>query len=1303
MVGNKLGSYDIREEVGRGGMAIVYRAYQPSMDREVAIKVIQTAIASDAEAMQRFQREARLIARLEHPHILPVYDFDGRHNPPYIVMRYLNGGTLKDVMGQGLLPLTDVSYLLGQVAAALDYAHRQGIVHRDIKPSNIMVDQEGNAFVSDFGLGRMVAGRGLSHEITASGAILGTPSYMSPEQILGHEVDHRADIYALGVILFQMLTGQLPYVAEGAMNLLMMHVNDPIPNILEQNPGLPMDIADIVGRALAKDPHDRFTSAADLAMAVNQTLGGIVTGPQRLRQAIESSLTLRRPKTPADYTHTPSEQNKIVTALYANAAECAEIVAQEEGSEASRLAMTALWTAVNVAIEQQGGLIVSQMDESLLALWGAATAREDDAERAVHAALAMQAILREHSQTWLLEDEFLPINIALHMGVALLTPGSEPSSFSVSGATISLTNRLMRQADGIIPITHPVYSQIRGVFDVLPDNTLKVRRGQAIIPTYRVIAAKARAFRQSTRGIEGVETQMVGREAELKSLQNAFLDVVEEAETQVITIVAEAGLGKSRLLYEFINWADLRPERYWVMRGRATPEMTTRPYALLRDMISFRFDILDSDNPTVVRQKLERGIVEQIGSNEAMAHLLGHLAGFDMSLSAHIQGLSGDPQQLTTWARQMFRRWIAALCKIGPMVMYLEDIHHADEPTLDLLNELVNEQSKLPLLLICLARPNLFERRPTWGSGQIFHTRLDLHHLDRRNSRALVREILQKVERVPTALRDLLVERAAGNPYYLEELVKTLIDDHIIIKENEESWRVENDRLQHVQIPPTLLGLLHTRLDSLLYTEKLVLQRAAVIGRIFYDQALLALDKTDETEVAELWTVLQHLVEREFIYLRETTAFAGCQEYIFGNQMLREVLLNTLMRRQQISYHRATADWLVQITGERVDEYYPLIADFYEKAGENELAAHYLHLAGARALQISSYAETKALLTHALSLLPENAGQRLAITVLLGETFNWLGDYGPAKAYLNEALPLAEKQNDKTQIAHIFYWLGHILTNEGEYNQAKDCLEEGMFLARAEGNEKGLTQVLRGLGVLHWALGNLGESQSYLEESLALARQIGDIGQELAALNVLGTVLSAQGDLGAAEEIYAMTVTRAREIGHRRFVTVSLINLGDLALQQSDYALARDLSQQALSLSQEIGLQMGITTCLHNLAQIHHQLGDISNARRYFHEALSCSLNIGATPDVVSKIAAIGIFLLANQGGIERALGLIGLVLAHPALDNQTRSEIERELSKLHIDMTDPDIISKLEAGHALDLETEAKELLAELAEEGEQ
>lgn len=269
----RIGQYEIVEEIGRGGMATVYRAKQLNADRFVAIKVIHSNIAADKSALERFVREARLVARLEHPYIIPVYDYDGLHNPPYIVMRFLESGTLKDVLDRGAIPLNEIAYMMRQIASALDYAHRQGVIHRDIKPSNIMIDAEGNAYLTDFGIARFSESGSDMTGLTHTGLTVGTPGYMAPEQGLGQKVDERADIYALGVMLFQMATGSMPYSAETPMALVLKHIQSPIPSARSIKPDLPPEFDMIIRRAMAKEPTERYQSGRELSDAITQLAG----------------------------------------------------------------------------------------------------------------------------------------------------------------------------------------------------------------------------------------------------------------------------------------------------------------------------------------------------------------------------------------------------------------------------------------------------------------------------------------------------------------------------------------------------------------------------------------------------------------------------------------------------------------------------------------------------------------------------------------------------------------------------------------------------------------------------------------------------------------------------------------------------------------------------------------------------------------------------------------------------------------------------------------------------------------------
>lgn len=267
MIPEKIDRYQIGNEIGRGGMATVYQAYDPRFERTVAVKVLPRQFMHDPEFRARFHREAKTIAALEHPAIVPVYDYGEDDGLLFLVMRYMPGGSLADRLEKGALTIEESAVILQRLGAALDRAHSQGIIHRDLKPSNILFDQYGDAFLADFGIARVTTA---ASSLTASGSLMGTPTYMSPEQIYGDkELDGRSDIYALGVILFQMLTGHLPYEADTPARMMMKHVLEPVPHILEERPDLPPEADSVVCKALAKEREDRFASATELGLALN--------------------------------------------------------------------------------------------------------------------------------------------------------------------------------------------------------------------------------------------------------------------------------------------------------------------------------------------------------------------------------------------------------------------------------------------------------------------------------------------------------------------------------------------------------------------------------------------------------------------------------------------------------------------------------------------------------------------------------------------------------------------------------------------------------------------------------------------------------------------------------------------------------------------------------------------------------------------------------------------------------------------------------------------------------------------------
>ena len=271
LTGTRLGQYEIVERLGGGGMAVVYRAVQQPLGREVALKALSPELFEDEGFVKRFEAEAKTLAKLDHPNILTIYDFELTEGVAYLTMPLIRGGTLRDVLRRGPLDTLSAWRYLREIGDGLQHAHDAGIVHRDLKPTNVLIHSDGRALLADFGLAR---GAGQPTHLTTIGLAIGTPGYMAPEQVMGHDVDKRADIYAMGVLTFEMLTGRLPYTGANRMEVAYATVNSPIPSAVQLNANLPDEIDQLLAKVLAKDPNER-------PQTVRELLGLMAKLPQR--------------------------------------------------------------------------------------------------------------------------------------------------------------------------------------------------------------------------------------------------------------------------------------------------------------------------------------------------------------------------------------------------------------------------------------------------------------------------------------------------------------------------------------------------------------------------------------------------------------------------------------------------------------------------------------------------------------------------------------------------------------------------------------------------------------------------------------------------------------------------------------------------------------------------------------------------------------------------------------------------------------------------------------------------------------
>jgi class 3 adenylate cyclase/tetratricopeptide (TPR) repeat protein len=1031
------------------------------------------------------------------------------------------------------------------------------------------------------------------------------------------------------------------------------------------------------------DSIDEQVTQLRAAIAAQEELRG--TLPDAVIDAIIA--TLREKLDGLEAQTQAIQQRKQATVLFADVS---GFTAISETMDAEIVAgvMNDLWRLVDQAILDCGGRIDKHIGDAVMAVWGAVLAREDDPERAVRAALAMQEAVGTFCAT---HHVPLAMRIGVNTGPVVFGQVGTTGEYTAMGDTVNMASRLESAAPaGGILIAHSTYRHIRGVFDVQPLDRVPIKGKAEPVRCYVILRAKPRAFRTTTRGVEGVETRTVGRDAELLTLQNAFVDVVEDYQAQIVVVTGEAGVGKSRLLYEFENWLELRPERISFHKGRAVPTAQRTRLGLFRDQFALRFDILESDRAEVALEKFRGGMQPTLDADRA--DVVGHWLGFDFAGSPAVARLAGRPEFALT-AQAYLIRYIRDLTRDRPVVIFFEDIHWADDASLELILELASALPDGRLLIVCLARPILYERLPNWSEGHPAVTRLAIKPLSRRFTRELVDEILQRAPAIPDTLRTMLVDNAEGNPFYVEEMVKMLIDEEIITPRDGE-WSLDADRLKALRVPSTLTGILQARLDSLPREERETLQRSSVVGRLFWDDAVADLAGSERDAIRP---VLDSVRRRELILHRHRSSFSGVEEYAFRHNLLREVVYETVLLRARRDYHAQVARWIEQHAGGRLGEFLSLIAEHYALAGQNNQAATYFEMAGEQAMSAGTYRVARAAFEQALALR-EAAGEPAETTaetqVRLGAACWQLGDYQAARQFLEQGLEGARRGHDGRVEALGLYYLGQTLSSLGDFAAAKALFEQALPIARPLGGET-LIQVLFGLGGNAWRTGDLEAAEAYTLEDLSLARTQGLVALEAQAINMLGLIAGVRADLETEQACYEESLALSRQIGDLFREAVALANLGVIAILRQSYPEAIRYLESCLDMFNDLGRLESVALNLGNLATIYLQTGDLETARRHVREMLRLSAQLGAPPQILFAVMNWAEILVA-EGDYHKGLSLLGLIRDHPAHEYQMLQEIERIIQSTPLSQAERE--EALATGAALDLDAVIAEILAEKA-----
>lgn len=1028
---------------------------------------------------------------------------------------------------------------------------------------------------------------------------------------------------------------------------------------------------------------DQLAAAIAAQEAMRSTLGDAV---------VDISIAALREKLASLDALSGAEQRKLVTILFADVSGFTAM-SETMDAEEVRDTMNSLWEKLDAAILKHGGRVDKHIGDALMAIFGVPAAKEDDPERAVRSALDLQAELKAFAES---TGRELRMRIGVNTGTALLGAVGSNSEFTAMGDAVNLASRLEHAAPvGGILISHDSYLHVRGIFDVEPQQPLQVKGKKDPVRTYIVKRAKPRRFRLGTRGLD-IETKMVGREAELKALQDGMETAFEDDEAQMRTVAGDAGMGKSRLLYEFTQWFELHPRTFWYFAGRASPETLDAPYGLLKDLFSQRFEVGDGDSVSAVHEKFERGVSSFLkGDPRApeMAHYVGRLLGFDFSSSPYIAALASNPALVRERGVESVMDLLRAAGAVNPILMLLEDVHWADDASLDLISNLMSRERNLPLFVLALARPTLFERRPSWGEGLTGHRRMDLAVLSKRDSRKLVEDILSRVEALPESLREMIVNGSEGNPFYVEELIRMLMEDGVIDRSGEK-WRVDTGRLAEAKVPATLVGVLQARLDSLGPDEKTVLQCASIIGRIFWDSGLVKL--APPASAGDV--VLDRLRVKDMVFRREGSSFSGSREYIFKHALLRDVAYESVLKKQRRSYHLLAAGWLIEQSGAREAEFSVAIARHFELAEQGEKAAHYLEMSAEKSSLIGAFGEAKAFLRRALDLLPPGEVARRSVVLRkLGKTEMDASRFDESLACFDESRRIASDAGDALAQAQALNGMSGLTRRMGRYGEARARASEALELARKINGRAEIAESLFQLGTVAFVTHDYAAGRAQLEESLACLLESGDALGQGRCLNNLGNLLKRTGRLQEAVARYEDSIARYLEAGDKAGATIPSANLAQALGDLGRFADARRLIAETLRFQREHGMRRNEANCLDTLAEIDESEGRSAEARCGYLNSMSIGVDLGLIPAVLVGMSGIG-RMLAREGKRDAALELAAAVLGHPACAGESRTRAEQSLQVLKIPADEPEFARAVSEARGSDPLVLARRLLSELS-----
>jgi class 3 adenylate cyclase/tetratricopeptide (TPR) repeat protein len=882
----------------------------------------------------------------------------------------------------------------------------------------------------------------------------------------------------------------------------------------------------------------------------------------------------------AEAPRSGAEERKVVSVLFVDLVGFTA-ASEKADPEDVRARLRPYHARVKQEIERFGGTVEKFVGDAVMAVFGAPVSREDDAERAVNSALRiLDAIVELNEEHPGLE---LTVRGAVNTGEAMVTLGARPAEGEsiVAGDVVNTAARLQQSApvSGIV-VGETTYRATKDLFEYEPLEPVAVKGKAESLPLWHAIAPRRR-FGVDVEPI--VRTPLIGRDDDLALLQSIYTRTLRDASVQLVTVTGEPGVGKTRLLAEFRKWVDDRPELVFWRQGRSLSYGAGITYWALGEMVKAQAGILESDTPEEAAAKLAVAVEEGAADASERNWLNASLAPL---VGAAAAAAGEREESFTAW-----RRFIEGIASERPLVLVFEDLHWADDALVDFVEHLVDWSTDVPLLVLCSARPELYERHPGWGGGKRNSNTISLSPLGADETARLLAALMQKAV-LPAQTQRTLLERAGGNPLYAEEFVRMLSDRGVLTEQGELS-------ADDIPVPDNVQALIAARLDTLSPDRKALLHDGAVVGKVFWAGALASMGGRDEGVVR---TGLHELARKELVRSARTSSVSEQAEYSFWHLLVRDVAYSQIPRAERARKHVAAAEWVESMAGERVTDHAELLAYHYEQALELAKAAgdatetsrlqeptfRFLGLAGDRAKSLD-FQKAAGYYSRSLDFAPDDL-QRARALLKLAEVAEGVGILA-ARDARQEAYELFLRHGDELGAGEALVGLSWDAWLRGESAESGRMLEEATELLERHPPGRELSLAYRRRAGKEMLRGHAAEALVLSEKSLALAEELGIREHFTSVLQFRGVARCELGDLEQGLADLREGLRLCLEEGHVRGAAIGYSNLGSFVWFSAGPAAGLEVHQEGIAFDERRGAMGNLHWLIAESAWMLYDLG----------------------------------------------------------------------------------------------------------------